>query len=220
MTNGRGPGQSTWVPDVFHHQCNANKGNLGLRARRCDHDAGDHGWWIFLRSLLLTSGKQRAAEKGRMMSDAGVMSRAKPVVSGGDPLQSSFSLPWPAMFFCVPLLCCLIVTSFKDYWTSPEGGHFSRCRSGGRGSVEICLVRRLLGSILRRIAQGFWNSVVILVPSLNRVHSPVSMIHGLCALQYGTSVAGPFLFFCFFHRFRAVSKSSLYPLIRHGQMGI
>lgn len=145
------------------------------------------------------------------MSDSGVMFPRKPRRIRGRSIAVIVFLAMAAMFFCVPLYV-LIVTSFKDMDQIREGAIFSLPIRWTWEAWRFAWFDACSGLSCEGLQQGFWNSVVILVPSLI-ASIAVSMITGYALAIWDIKWAGPFLFLLFLTAF-VPFQIIMYPLIR------
>lgn len=115
-----------------------------------------------------------------------------------------------ALFFCVPLYV-IIVTSFKSMDQIREGAIFSLPYVWSWDAWDHAWNRACSGIKCDGLKVGFWNSVMILFPSLVLSIS-LSMVTGYALALWNVRWAGPFLmllFICAFVPFQII----MYPLI-------
>jgi glucose/mannose transport system permease protein len=145
------------------------------------------------------------------MTDATVMFPRKPRRIKGRSIAIIAFLAMAAMFFCVPLYV-LIVTSFKEMDQIREGAMFSLPSTWTWEAWHFAWFEACSGLTCTGLQAGFWNSVVILIPSL--IASIVlSMVTGYALALWDVKWSGPFLFLLFLCAF-VPFQIIMYPLIR------
>lgn len=145
------------------------------------------------------------------MTDATVMYPRKPKRIKGRSIAVLVFLTMAALFFCVPLYV-LIVTSFKEMEQIREGAMFSLPTTWTLEAWRFAWFEACSGLNCSGLRAGFWNSVVILVPSLI-ASITLSMVTGYALALWNVKWAGPFLFLLFLCAF-VPFQIIMYPLIR------
>ncbi|SMY06239.1 carbohydrate ABC transporter permease [Flavimaricola marinus] len=145
------------------------------------------------------------------MTDATVMYPRKPKRIKGRSIAIIVFLTMAAMFFCVPLYV-LIVTSFKEMDQIREGAMFSLPTTWTLEAWHFAWFEACSGLSCSGLKTGFWNSVVILIPSLI-ASIALSMVTGYALALWDVKWAGPFLFILFLCAF-VPFQIIMYPLIR------
>lgn len=145
------------------------------------------------------------------MSDAAVMFPRKPKRLKGRSIAIIVFLSMAALFFCVPLYV-LIVTSFKEMAQIREGAMFSLPTTWTLEAWSFAWFEACSGLTCTGLQAGFWNSVVILIPSLI-ASIALSMVTGYALALWDVKWAGPFLFMLFLCAF-VPFQIIMYPLIR------
>lgn len=116
-----------------------------------------------------------------------------------------------AAFFCLPLYV-LVVTSFKSMDEIRQGALFALPRVWTWEAWHFAWYEACSGMNCDGLRAGFWNSVVILFPSLV-LSIALSMVTGYALALWEVRWAGPFLFLLFLCAF-VPFQIIMYPLIR------
>ncbi len=147
-----------------------------------------------------------------------VMFPRKPKRITGKSIAVLTLLTMSALFFCIPLYV-LVVTSFKDMDQIRDGAMFAMPTTWSLEAWRFAWFEACSGLSCDGLQAGFWNSVVILAPSLV-ASITLSMVTGYALALWEVRWSGPFLFLLFLCAF-VPFQIIMYPLIRLTvQMGI
>ena len=135
--------------------------------------------------------------------------RPKQRISGSSIAILAF-LTMAALFFCVPLYI-LVTTSLKDMDQIREGEIFSLPRHMSLAAWDVAWNKACSGMNCTGLKAGFWNSILILIPSMAASIS-LSMVTGYALAIWNVRWTGPFLFLLFLCAFVPL-QIIMYPLI-------
>jgi len=119
-------------------------------------------------------------------------------------------LTMAALFFCVPLYI-LITTSLKNMDQIREGAIFSLPRHLTFDAWDYAWNQACSGMTCTGLRAGFWNSILILIPSM-AASVALSMVTGYALAIWNVRWTGPFLFLLFLCAFVPL-QIIMYPLI-------